>query len=82
MNSVLLDMSGLVRMTAEDAAGAPSYRTNPRTFCGGPITTSEMPLDSPAKRAEAGFRVCPQCGKPIHLNADTCRGCGTAVPKR
>ena len=47
-----------------------------------PTSTAEMPLDAPGRRAEAGFRVCPRCGKPIHLNADTCRGCGTAVPKR
>ena len=48
----------------------------------GPNSTAEMALDSPARKAEAGFRVCPRCGKPIHLNADTCRGCGTLVPKR
>jgi uncharacterized Zn-finger protein len=45
-------------------------------------STADMPMDAPARRAEAGFRVCPRCGKPIHLNADTCRGCGTPVPKR
>ena len=45
-------------------------------------STAEMALDSPARSAEAGFRVCPRCGKPIHLNADTCRACGIPVPKR
>jgi predicted RNA-binding Zn-ribbon protein involved in translation (DUF1610 family) len=48
----------------------------------GPKSTADMPMDAPGRRAEAGFRVCPRCGKPIHLNADTCRGCGTPVPKR
>jgi hypothetical protein len=48
----------------------------------GPKSTAEMPQNAPGRRAEAGFRVCPRCGKPIHLNADTCRGCGTVVPKR
>ncbi len=48
----------------------------------GPNSTAEMTLKSTPGRAEAGFRVCPQCGKPIHLNAEVCRGCGTAVPKR
>ena len=48
----------------------------------GPNSTAEMALDAPGRRAEAGFRVCPRCQKPIHLNADTCRGCGTPVPKR
>lgn len=48
----------------------------------GPKSTAEMARDAPGRRAEAGFRVCPKCGKPIHLNADACRVCGTAVPKR
>ncbi len=48
----------------------------------GPNSTAEMTLKSTPGRAEAGFRVCPKCGKPIHLNAEVCRGCGTAVPKR
>jgi hypothetical protein len=47
-----------------------------------PNSTAEMTQKSTPGRAEAGFRVCPQCGKPIHLNAEICRGCGTAVPKR
>jgi hypothetical protein len=47
-----------------------------------PTSTAEMAQDAPGRRAEAGFRVCPRCGKPIHLNADICRGCGTTVPKR
>jgi hypothetical protein len=47
-----------------------------------PKSTAEMILKSTPGRAEAGFRVCPNCGKPIHLNAEVCRGCGTAVPKR
>jgi len=35
-----------------------------------------------APRAEAGLRVCPGCGRPVHLGAETCRACGTHVPKR
>jgi predicted RNA-binding Zn-ribbon protein involved in translation (DUF1610 family) len=31
---------------------------------------------------EAGLRVCPRCGKPVHLSATTCRECGAAVPRR
>jgi hypothetical protein len=49
---------------------------------GGPISTAEMAFNAPGRRAEAGFRVCPRCGKPIHLNSDTCRACGISVPKR
>ena len=33
-------------------------------------------------RVEAGLRVCPRCGRPIHLGADTCRDCGAHVPRR
>jgi hypothetical protein len=58
--------------------GGPNGKSNGQ----GPNSTAEMTLKSTPGRAEAGFRVCPQCGKPIHLNAEICRGCGTAVPKR
>ncbi len=36
---------------------------------------------APAK-TEAGLRVCPSCRKPVHLSAEVCRHCGTAVPRR
>jgi hypothetical protein len=43
-------------------------------------------LDSaspPSKvKFEAGLRVCPACGKPVHLSATTCRECGSPVPRR
>ena len=48
----------------------------------GPVSTAEMTMSSPARRAEAGLRVCPRCGKPVHLGADSCRACGIPVPKR
>lgn len=38
--------------------------------------------DPAPPRAEAGLRVCPQCGKPIHMGADACRTCGIVVPRR
>jgi hypothetical protein len=31
---------------------------------------------------EAGLRVCPRCGKPVHMSATTCRDCGVPVPRR
>jgi predicted RNA-binding Zn-ribbon protein involved in translation (DUF1610 family) len=46
---------------------------------GGLLSTSTRPA---ATRSEAGLRVCPSCGKPIHLGASQCRECGTPVPKR
>jgi hypothetical protein len=41
------------------------------------VTTGNSPL-----KTEAGLRVCPRCGRPIHLGADTCRQCGVHVPRR
>jgi hypothetical protein len=35
-----------------------------------------------AGRAEVGLRVCPGCGKPVHLGSDYCRSCGAAMPRR
>lgn len=48
----------------------------------GPKSTAEMSSDVRARKGEAGLRVCPRCGKPIHLGADACRDCGISVPKR
>ena len=31
---------------------------------------------------EAGLRVCPRCGKPVHISTTSCRECGAAVPRR
>jgi hypothetical protein len=45
------------------------------------VSTVDYPV-LPPFRAEAGLRVCPHCGKPVHLGAETCRACGTPVPRR
>ncbi|MGE3822404.1 MAG: hypothetical protein AB7I30_23565, partial [Isosphaeraceae bacterium] len=38
---------------------------------------------SPAPtRVEAGLRVCPRCGRPVHLGSESCRQCGAVVPRR
>jgi ribosomal protein L40E len=37
---------------------------------------------APSMKAEAGLRVCPRCGRPVHLGAVSCRECGTHVPRR
>jgi hypothetical protein len=37
---------------------------------------------APSMKAEAGLRVCPRCGHPVHLGAAACRECGTHVPRR
>ena len=43
--------------------------------------TGALPAVAPAK-AEAGLRICPRCGRPLHLSAVACRNCGAPVPKR
>jgi endogenous inhibitor of DNA gyrase (YacG/DUF329 family) len=51
-----------------------------------PASTTDIvaspPLPQEAERAEVGLRVCPTCGRPVHLGAEVCRGCGTPVPRR
>jgi len=43
---------------------------------------SPGPPGPSAVRIEAGLRVCPRCGRPVHLGAVACRECGEDVPKR
>ena len=45
-------------------------------------TTMAQNSASPAIKIEAGLRVCPGCGKPLHMSATVCRSCGVPVPKR
>lgn len=47
----------------------------------GPLPIPEEQVVS-AVKMEAGLRVCPRCGKPVHLNAIVCRACGAHVPKK
>lgn len=35
----------------------------------------------PAVKVEAGLRICPRCGRPLHMSAAACRACGAATPK-
>jgi len=46
------------------------------------VAVAEPPPSPAAVKVEAGLRVCPRCGRPIHLSAVACRECGAAVPKR
>ncbi len=42
-----------------------------------------LPTPTPVPtKVEAGLRVCPRCGRPVHLSAVACRECGSHVPKR
>ena len=59
---------------ASSKAKAPSGSLN----LAGPIP----PSAELEPRVEAGLRVCPRCKRPVHLGAETCRECGTPVPRR
>jgi hypothetical protein len=52
----------------------------PSTLPPAPVSVVAEPVQS--ERSEAGLRVCPQCGRPVHLGSGTCRQCGIAVPRR
>ena len=73
--------------TAADAALIEAWarrhrdRSAPPPSDGGPNSTAEIAPAQIAGKAEAGLRVCPQCGKPLHLGTSTCRACGIAVPR-
>ena len=45
-------------------------------------STGYVPIVAPVVKTEAGLRVCPRCGRPLHLSAVACRNCGAPVPKR
>lgn len=47
-----------------------------------PTPAAEVATLVDTERIEVGLRVCPNCGRPVHLGAETCRGCGTPVPRR
>jgi hypothetical protein len=44
----------------------------------GPTSTEEGPI---VPRTERGLRICPGCGRPLHLAAVVCRHCGASAPK-
>jgi hypothetical protein len=68
----------------QDGPGSESLTTDHP----GNTPVPEAPPPPPARRpgttvkVEAGLRVCPRCGRPIHLGADNCRECGAHVPRR
>ena len=64
------------RVAAPSAMAVEAARSQSR-----PEFTPEPP-EPVATRVEAGLRVCPRCGRPVHLSAVACRECGAPVPKR
>jgi ribosomal protein L32 len=84
------DLARLERWAKRHLAGSNPDERSP----GDSSTTSHQALDvslatEPGHGAppsvvkmEAGLRVCPRCGKPVHMSATVCRNCGEPVPKR
>lgn len=47
-----------------------------------PASPAASGLQPSMVKFEAGLRVCPRCGKPVHMSAVSCRECGAAVPRK
>lgn len=62
-----------------EAARRPTPQPQPAPTQPDPAEPLEPPSDF---RREAGLRVCPQCHKPLHMQATVCRSCGASTPKR
>ena len=79
------DLAALDRWT-ETHLGAPPPPPPPVVAPEDPALaeTGALPAVSaaPAVKVEAGMRVCPRCGRPLHLSAVACRNCGAPAPKR
>ncbi len=74
------DLAALERWTHDHLARAANAGDAPSTAT---LKSTGPPPEPPTvHRVEAGLRVCPRCGRPVHLGADKCRECGTPVPRR
>ena len=82
------DIARLQEWTERHTGRSPEAANGPdATPTGIPhIRVGPSPFDEGPKKSmvsfEAGLRVCPRCGKPVHISATTCRECGAAVPRR
>ena len=68
------------RITISNQAPSPPRHTKHWTLF--PPMAVAQNSASPAMKMEAGLRVCPRCGKPLHMSATVCRSCGEPVAKR
>jgi hypothetical protein len=86
------DMATLERWAQSHAVAAPngsaSFASKPAEPIDETVLPKTLPIHPsprkvrPATKVEAGLRVCPRCGRPVHLGADACRECGAHVPRR
>jgi hypothetical protein len=73
------DMAQLEEWSRKYGVEDPLVPKSPSTVDIPPATAAKPPT---SWKSEAGMRVCPQCGKPIHLGSEECTACGVAVPRR
>jgi hypothetical protein len=71
------DLAALDRWARDHLARAGNAEMLPST-----TDLSTRPVAPETGRAEVGLRVCPTCGRPVHLGAEVCRYCNTPVPRR
>ncbi len=80
------DFTRLEQWAAGHLARAAAAALPPPAVRAGIATAPPPPVPPPVTpatvKAEAGLRVCPRCGRPIHMSAVACRECGAPVPKR
>jgi hypothetical protein len=72
-------------LAAVDAAMLDEWSRKHQGDAGSPppaASSTTLQTTKPTGRIEAGLRMCPKCGKPVHLGAVLCRSCGSPVPKR
>ncbi|HEV3166561.1 MAG TPA: hypothetical protein VGZ22_21230 [Isosphaeraceae bacterium] len=71
-------------LSAVDAAMLDEWARGHLNKGGNPIGAASTVIQTtkPSGKVEAGLRVCPKCGRPLHLSAVVCRDCGAPVPKR
>lgn len=88
------DRQGTADMTPEQIATLTTW-TNKSGADPSKVAVSAVPATFPESdppstvtgyhvppKVEAGLRVCPRCGKPLHLAATVCRECGAPTPKK
>jgi predicted RNA-binding Zn-ribbon protein involved in translation (DUF1610 family) len=75
----------IARHTGAAPGAAPPAAQRPGPVVVTPGAEPETALTPGAEGSpvvEAGLRLCPDCGHPLHLRAEVCRSCGSVVPRR
>jgi len=77
-----LDQNEVARLQRWAARHGVMPKSAPAAGRPSPSPESSEPYSPPrAVQIEAGLRVCPKCGQPLHMNAIACPSCGAYTPK-